>query len=181
MVPLKRFDLAKSRLRTTRELDVTALVGRLARAVIENCGPRPVIVVTEDDEIAAFASAHGAETLLTDSSGLNDALQRAYATLGPRFAQLIIAHGDLRQPEGLGAFVPEPGISLFGDHRGEGTNVMAIPTGLDFHFAYGSHSLRRHAEEAERIGVPYRIDLTSPWRFDVDEPDDVVDFEQHRR
>jgi 2-phospho-L-lactate guanylyltransferase len=173
VVPLKRFDRAKSRLRHTRHLDVTSIVEELARGVIVSAQPREVIIVSEDKELSAFATSLGAELLLSTSTSLNAALQSAYESLSHRFDRLIIAHGDLRFPEGLGSFAPDAGITLFADHHGAGTNVMVIPSRLDFRFAYGPHSLQLHADEARRLGVPHRIDLTSLWRFDVDEPDDL--------
>ena len=174
VIPLKRFDRAKSRLRLQHDLDVTALVEQLARGVILNCHPRPVVIVSEDEDLAPFATALGAELLLSSATSLNEALQTAYESLSDRFDQLIIAHGDLRFPQGLGDFHFDPGVTLFADHHGEGTNVMVIPVNLDFHFAYGPGSLRRHAAEARRLAVAHRVDLTSPWRFDVDEADDLT-------
>jgi len=174
VVPLKRFDRAKTRLRQNPDLDVTAIVERLARGVILSSQPRPVIIVSEDEDLAAFATSLGIELLLSSSTTLNEAIQSAYDSLGERFERLIIAHGDLRFPEGLGSFKPEPGITLFADHYGEGTNVVVLPSHLDFRFAYGPGSLRRHADEARRIGVAHRIELASPWRFDVDEADDLT-------
>jgi 2-phospho-L-lactate guanylyltransferase len=173
VVPLKRFDRAKSRLRHNHDLDVTAIVEELARGVIVSARPRPVIVVSEDEELAEFATSLDIELMLSSSTTLNEALQTAYRSLSDRFDQLIIAHGDLRSPDGLGNFEPEPGITLFADHHGEGTNVMVIPANLDFHFAYGPGSLVRHLDEARRLGVAHRVDVASPWRFDVDEPDDL--------
>jgi 2-phospho-L-lactate guanylyltransferase len=174
VVPLKRFDRAKSRLRNNRDLDVTAIVEELARGVIVSARPRPVIIVSEDEELAAFAASLDVELLLSTSTTLNEALQTAYRSLNERFEQLIIAHGDLRSPEGLGSFETESGITLFADHHGEGTNVMVVPTNLDFHFAYGPGSLGRHLNEARRLAVAHRVDRASPWRFDVDEPDDLT-------
>jgi 2-phospho-L-lactate guanylyltransferase len=175
VVPLKRFDRAKTRLRQNRDLDVSAVVEDLARGVIVSSRPRPVVVVSEDAQLAEFAASLGVELLLSSSTTLNEALQTAYRSLSDRYDRLIIAHGDLRSPEGLGSFEPDAGITLFADHHGEGTNVMVIPAGLDFHFAYGPGSLALHVEEARRIGVAYRVDVASPWRFDVDEPDDLRD------
>lgn len=174
VVPLKRFDRAKSRLRHNRDLDVTAIVEELARGVIVSAQPLPVVIVSEDEELAAFAASLNVELMLTSSTTLNEALQTAYRSLSHRYDRFIIAHGDLRSPDGLSDFEPEPGITLFADHHGEGTNVMVIPAHLDFHFAYGPGSLRRHLEEARRLGIAHRIDLTSPWRFDIDEPDDLT-------
>ncbi|HEY1762135.1 MAG TPA: hypothetical protein VGG17_06040 [Acidimicrobiales bacterium] len=176
VVPLKRFDRAKSRLRNNPDLDVATIVEELARGVIVSARPRPVIIVSEDDELAAFATSLDVELLLSASTTLNEALQTAYQSLSERFDRLIIAHGDLRSPDGLGSFEPEPGITLFADHHGEGTNVIVIPTKLDFHFAYGPGSLDRHLDEARRLAVAHRVDLASPWRFDVDEPDDLANL-----
>ena len=111
VVPLKRFDRAKSRLRRNGDLDVTAIVEALARGVIVSARPRPVIIVSEDVELAAFATSLNVELMLSASTTLNEAVQGAYSSLSDRFDQLIIAHGDLRTPDGLGSFEPEPGIT----------------------------------------------------------------------
>lgn len=172
VVPLKRFDRAKARLRHDGTLDVPRIVEDLARGVILASRPRPVVVVSEDPELGDFALSLGAELLLTSSTNLNEAVRAAYHALGPRFERLIIAHGDLLEPEGLGTFDPECDLTFYGDHRADGTNVMALPTGLDFHFAYGPRSLDRHVREAERLQLPYCVNISSTWRFDVDVPDD---------
>jgi 2-phospho-L-lactate guanylyltransferase len=174
VIPLKRFDLAKERLRVSNASSVTELAQRLATDVIAGCSPRHTIVLSESDEISAFASAHGCEVLRSDATGLNDAVQRAYGALQSRYERLIIVHGDLRHPEGLGAFEPGPGVTIVTDHHGRGTNVMAVPTRLDFHFFYGVNSASLHQREAERLGLGVTVVTDSPWRFDVDEPEDLV-------
>jgi 2-phospho-L-lactate guanylyltransferase len=173
VIPLKRFDLAKYRLRRDDDLDVTTIARDLARGVIEASAPRHVIVVSEDRDVADFATAMGAETWHSDVSGLNPAVQGAYRGLEGRFERLIIAHGDLRRPDGLGLVDVTAGLTFYADHHGTGTNVVVIPTGLDFRFAYGVNSLTRHVAEAERLAVTYRIITDSPWRFDVDERSDL--------
>ena len=175
VVPLKRFDRAKERLRRNPDLDVATIAEDLARGVLSSSQPRTVIVVSEDPDVTRFAVSQGAEVWSSIAANLNDAVQGAYKGLSDRFDRLIIVHGDLLYPEGLGTFVPLPGITFFADHHGSGTNVLAIPTRLDFHFAYGTNSLRRHVDEAERLNVTYRVVTTSPWRFDVDEPSDLPD------
>jgi 2-phospho-L-lactate guanylyltransferase len=173
VIPLKRFDLAKERLRVNNASKVTELAELLATDVIAACRPRHTIVLSESDEISAFASAHGCEVVRSNATDLNDAVQRAYGVLQSRFERLMVVHGDLRHPRGLGAFDPHPGVTIVTDHHGLGTNVMAMPTGLDFHFAYGVDSALRHRREAERLGVAVTMVSDSPWRFDVDEPDDL--------
>lgn len=176
VVPLKRFDRAKSRLRVNSDIDVSAVVEQLARGVVIASRPRPVVIVSEDQELAPFATSLGAELLLSSSTSLNEAVQAAYESLVGRFDQVVIAHGDLCFPERLGDFVCPPGISLYADHLGRGTNVMVVPVGLNFRFAYGPDSLHRHVEEARRLGIACHVDLASSWRFDVDEPDDLENW-----
>lgn len=173
---MKRFDVAKERLRLGGVVDVTSLARSLAASVLQASAPRPVVVVSESDDVSEFAQERGAEVLRLRSAGLNAAMRAAYETLAVRFDFLILAHGDLRFPEGLGTFNFEPGITIVTDHHGEGTNVLALPAGLDFHFAYGPGSRRRHAQEAQRLGLEFRVIADSPWRFDVDEAGDLHDL-----
>jgi 2-phospho-L-lactate guanylyltransferase len=173
VVPLKQFDLAKERLRAGGTNDVTTLARTLALDVLRNCAPRHVIVVSESEAISHFAEAQGAEVWYSTATSLNEAVQGAYGGLSDRFERLLIVHGDLRSPEGLGSFNPVEGITIVTDHHGRGTNVLALPTGLDFHFAYGSDSARLHALEAQRLDIDVTLIKDSPWRFDVDEPSDL--------
>jgi 2-phospho-L-lactate guanylyltransferase len=173
VIPLKRFDLAKERLRVDNARAVTELAEQLATGVIASCRPRHTIVLSESDAITQFASALDCEVVRSDATDLNGAVQGAYEALQSRFDRLIIVHGDLAHPEGLGVFDPGDGVTIFTDHRGLGTNVMALPTGLDFHFAYGVNSALLHQREAERLGCPLTMVTDSPWRYDVDEPSDL--------
>jgi 2-phospho-L-lactate guanylyltransferase len=173
VIPLKRFDLAKYRLRRDDDLDVTSIAKALALGVIEASAPRPVIVVSEDPDVADFATTLGAEIWHSSANGLNEAVQGAYEGLHGRFERLIVAHGDLRHPAGLGLVDVAAGLTFYADHHGTGTNVVVIPTGLDFRFAYGADSLARHVAEAQRLELTYRVVSDSPWRFDVDERSDL--------
>jgi 2-phospho-L-lactate guanylyltransferase len=173
VVPLKRFDLAKDRLRQVGTIDATALAEDLALGVLHACSPRHIVVLSESDEVSQFALSHGAEAWRSQARDLNEAVQGAYEALRLRFDRLIIAHGDLANPVGLGRFEPGPGVTIVADHHRTGTNVLVLPTSLDFHFAYGPGSLQLHQSEAERLGVACRVIDDSPWRFDVDEPADL--------
>jgi 2-phospho-L-lactate guanylyltransferase len=173
VIPLKRFDVAKDRLRVDSSLSVTAMAEQLATQVIHACAPRHTIVLSESDAISDFASVLGCEVLRSEATDLNDAVQRAYGALQSRFTRLIIVHGDLRHPEGLSSFRPGEGVTIVTDHHGLGTNVLALPTGLDFHFFYGANSAALHREEAQRLECAVTLVTDSPWRFDVDEPRDL--------
>ncbi len=173
VIPLKRVAHAKQRLRDAGTADVDDLVLRLARGVIEAARPRTIVVVTEDDDVAAFASSLDLETLRTSARSLSGAVQDAYGALGARFARLTIVHADLATPQGIGEFAPSSSVTLVADHHGRGTTVLSLVTGLDFHFAYGPDSLARHVREARRLLVDYSVLTDSPWSYDVDERSDL--------
>jgi 2-phospho-L-lactate guanylyltransferase len=173
VIPLKRFDLAKERLRAGGTNDVTSIARQLAAEVLRSCAPRHVIVLSESDEVSRFAEEHGGEVLRSSATSLNEAVQGAYKGLSDRFDRLLIVHGDLRTPAGLGSFDPPPGVTIVTDHHERGTNVLALPTRLDFHFAYGVDSAASHVREAQRLGIDVTLIKDSPWRFDVDEPADL--------
>lgn len=173
VVPLKRFDLAKNRLRAGQVADVTVLAQELATQVVRSCAPGHVIVLSESSAITDFAHCLGVEVLESDASDLNEAVQNAYECLGDRFERVIVVHGDLQNPIGLGEFDPADGVTIVTDHHARGTNVLAVPTGIDFRFAYGESSAIRHQREAQRVGVTCHVITDSPWRFDVDEPADL--------
>ena len=174
VVPIKRFDLAKTRLRLDGATGIDDVARDLARGVLQSCSPRHVIVLSESDDVSAFAVDLGAEVLRSDATSLNDAIQSAYAVLGTRFERLIVAHADLRFPAGIGDIDVDDGVTIVTDHHHRGTNVLALATGLDFHFAFGADSARRHADEAGRLGLAVSIITDSPWFFDVDVPQDRI-------
>jgi len=173
LIPLKDFDIAKERLRSAGVENVSDRAKALARAVIAASAPRPVFVVTESPAVVEFSRRWGAEPLLSEARDLNEAAHFAYHALHDRFDHIVFVHGDLANPEGLGDFTPGPGVTIVTDLRRRGTNVLALPAMLDFHFAYGPDSKEAHVTEAKRLGLEYRIVTESPWALDIDEPEDL--------
>ena len=174
IIPLKSFTVAKGRLRTHLGSEAaTALAQTLAAGVVSAARPRHTLVVTDDDAVADWANALGVEIFRPSAPGLNVAVQEAYESLKGREIQAVITHGDLAQPHGLGSFVADDGITLYSDHHGVGTNVLVLPSGLDFTFRYGPHSLQLHREEASRLHLPCTIVKDSPWAYDIDEVSDL--------
>ena len=81
--------------------------------------------------------------------------RRAAGRAGARW--VTVAHGDLPRASGLGALLPFDGVTLVPDRRDDGTNVLRLPAGCDFRFAYGPGSFRAHRAEATRLGLPVRV------------------------
>ena len=173
LIPVKDFTVAKERLRVAGVLNVAELARYLADSVIRASAPRHVIVLSESYEVSDFARRLGVEVFESHSTNLSGAATLAYRVLGGRFETLMFVHGDLAQPDGLGRYEPEPGVTIVTDHHQRGTNVLALPLGLDFHFAYGPHSRELHEREAQRLGITWRVILDSPWALDIDEAHDL--------
>jgi 2-phospho-L-lactate guanylyltransferase (CobY/MobA/RfbA family) len=147
---------------------------QLAEGVLRACAPLPVTVITESQTVALFAESAGADVLLTATLGLNQVVSEAATYLRNQCDQLIIVHGDLQQPIGLGAWDPNADVTVVTDRHGSGTNVLAIPSDVDFSFQYGPRSAYLHELEASRLGLSCDIVRNSPWQFDIDEPQDLI-------
>jgi len=174
LVPLKSFEKAKGRLRDGGVSGVADLARSLAEQVLAAGQPRCVFVASESRDVTDFARQRGAEVIESKATNLNEAVSNSYQVLSRRFNRIIIAHGDLREPLGLGQFEPLPGITIITDSHRSGTNILALPGGLDFTFSFGPDSANAHHHEARRLGVEVRMNFDSPWRFDVDEPEDLL-------
>ena len=67
---------------------------------------------------------------------------------------------------------------LVPDRHGTGTNVLSLPVGCGFKFAYGVGSFDRHLAEAERLSQAAGLKVTvledENLAWDVDEPADLL-------
>ncbi|MEL7158396.1 MAG: 2-phospho-L-lactate guanylyltransferase [Actinomycetota bacterium] len=171
VIPVKSFAEAKGRLADSLTSEERrALAQRMAEGVIAAARPLPTWVVCHDHDIARWAMGQGARVLWRSSPGLNRAITAAVDTLGGLgIGTVIIAHGDLPLARTL-AWVGEfDGVTIVPDRRGQGTNVMAVPTGTGFTFAYGVGSAPLHRAEAEQRGLAVRVidDEALGWDVDV--------------
>lgn len=180
VVPVKRLDVAKSRLgaygdpaRRRLALAFAADVVSAARGcavVIE------VLVVTDDPGAAAVLSALGARVVADDpDAGLNpalahgaDLLRAAEPSLG-----IVTVSSDLPAltPQDLSAAladVPRGGRAFVADSAGTGTTLLAAAPPALLTPSYGPGSSRRHRDSGalELPGTP-------ALRRDVDTPQDL--------
>lgn len=177
VVPVKAFTLAKGRLAGVLDAGVRARLARsMADHVLGAAAPLGVSVVCEDDEVAAWAVASGAEVEWTPDLGLNGAVQEAVRRLAARgVRRVVVAHADLPFARDLATFagVDDDEVLVVADRRREGTNVLSVPTGAGFTFSYGVGSYARHAAEAARLGLRCRTVDSVHLGWDVDEPADL--------
>ncbi|HMU78795.1 MAG TPA: hypothetical protein PKC57_00935, partial [Microthrixaceae bacterium] len=132
--------------------------------------------VCDDDDVAVWAREAGARVIRADRTGLNAAVGLGVEELTRRgVTRVVIAHADLPFAVGLAALaVAEPTeVVLVPDRRGDGTNVMSIPTGAGMTFHYGPGSFDAHRAAAARCDLAVRVLDSGPLGWDVDEPDDL--------
>jgi 2-phospho-L-lactate/phosphoenolpyruvate guanylyltransferase len=176
LVPVKSFRAAKLRLATVLDTHAReALARELASRVIAAAAPLEVLVVCDDEEVATWATAHGARVAWTPGLGLSAAVMAGVAQLQSEGVDLsVVAHADLPFAAGLAA-LGEPGmVTLVPDRRRDGTNVAVVPTGAGFCFAYGAGSFERHRSEAARLGLPCEIIYDRRLAIDIDLPEDLA-------
>lgn len=176
LIPIRSFDDAKSRLaEVLSPQDRVELSRWMAGRVVTAAGDLPVRVVTDDIDVAAWARSIHAGVVAPGVRGLNASVQSAASTAGDLgYTRILIAHADLPDADDLDA-VDGPGFRIVADRHGDGSNVVSLPTGTDFRFAYGPGSLDRHRREAARVGLEITELPIAALAWDVDGPDDLPD------
>jgi 2-phospho-L-lactate guanylyltransferase len=178
LIPVKAFHQAKRRLGSVMaDPERVRLVRAMATHVVSACAPLPVAIVCDDESVALWARELGAAVMWEPGQGLNGAVRAGVERLVRAGAQWVtVAHGDLPRASGLGALLPFDGVTLVPDRRDDGTNVLRLPAGCEFHFAYGPGSFRAHRAEATRLGLPVRVVRDPDLAYDVDWPADVAEL-----
>jgi len=180
LLPVKAFDQAKARLASMLDPTARAALAReLADRVVDATVPFPVAVVCDDDHVAAWARARGAEVVWRPGRGLNGAVEDGVAHLGETgFSRVVVAHADLPLVDSFDEITSVPMIALAPDRHEDGTNVAVVPPAAGFRFRYGPGSFARHRAEAERLGLGPTIVRSERLGWDVDTPADL-ELPQH--
>lgn len=175
VIPVKDFSIAKVRL--APELDPAerrALARRMATAVVAAADPLPAHVVCDSVEVRDWAEAVGAEVIWTPGLGLDGAVQAAVDGLAVEGVETaVVAHADLPLATSLAWVAATDGVTIVPDRRLDGSNVIAVPAGVGFRFAYGAGSFGRHRVEAGRLGLQLRVVPDARLGWDVDLPADL--------
>jgi 2-phospho-L-lactate guanylyltransferase len=175
LVPVKAFTQAKARLAPVLDqAGRAALARRLAAGVLAAAGPLPVTVACDDEEVAAWARESGASVAWTAGLDLNGSVESAVEGLtGQGVGRVIVAHGDLPDALDLTVLAAGTAVSAVPDRRRDGTNVLAVPTGAGFRFAYGPGSFARHRAEAARVGLSFDEVNAPDLERDIDDAGDL--------
>lgn len=194
LVPVKRLALAKQRLRGVLGADARAalmadMLDKVLGAVAGAARVRRAFVVTSDPEAIEIGRRHGADSLPDAGLGLNAALAAAVEArraAGSRAFALVQADLPWLTAPALDQFltlVGEDGqAAIAPDHHEMGTSVLAWrgDPGLTS-FAFGSESLSAHLAIARSAGLEISVFGPRLAFHDLDDPDDLFEFERAGR
>ncbi len=174
---MRAFTLGK--LRLAAQLDEASrreLARRWATTVVRAAAPMPVVVVSSDPEVEAWAASEHA-LVVADPGTLDGAAEAGRANLADLgCTRVVVAHGDLplaRTFEPVLADIPQHAVAIVPCHRDDGTTVLSIPAASSFPFAYGPGSFRRHVAAVHQLGWECRVVRDPNLAFDVDVPADL--------
>lgn len=177
VVPIRAFALGKARLAERLDPAARAALGRrLAEQVVGAASGLETLVVSSDAAVRGWARGLHLDAI-DDPGSLDAAAHTGQAWFADRgFTRIVIAHGDLPFAATFSGVARDgslPIVVAVPCHRDDGTPVLSVPADLDFAFAYGPGSFRRHAAEARKVGVGFRVVRDPNLAFDVDLPDDL--------
>jgi len=182
VIPVRAFALGKARLTAHLDDETRAALARtLADRVGAASGELPTVVVSSAADVRDWARKRGLD-VVDDPGTLDEAATTGRAWVEARgCARAVVAHADLPFARTLAPLTRDGGrpiVAVVPCHRDDGTTVISVPVGVPFGFAYGPGSFRRHAAEARRLGLGFRVVRDADLAFDVDIPADLgrLDF-----
>jgi 2-phospho-L-lactate guanylyltransferase len=184
VVPAKSLTRGKSRLRPVLgDLERALFAQRLLEhvlTVVRAAGLDGVLVATGGDDVAAIATAHGAEVLRDRGEGsLATVVDRALAAVAARGAEAaIVLMADLPRIEAedvraLVSALDDHDVALVCDHLGHHTNALAIAPPNAMATCFGrDDSFEAHQNAARAAGLRAIVVASDRIAFDVDLPAD---------
>lgn len=181
LIPLKRLDTAKSRLRsalsgTERRRLMGAMIAHVVRAAVAAGGGR-VALASSDPGAPALAAELGVECVSDGGLAWNAGLAHARALLSAPAAAVLYLAGDLPllEPDDVAAMIGAGATAVVGRAHDGGTNALWVAPADAFEPAFGSRgSAAVHAALAAAAGLrPVVLDRPG-LAYDVDTPADLA-------
>lgn len=185
VIPVKRFDTAKSRLAGLLRPDQrAALAEAMFRDVLDTAQAAGLFsgisVVTECPRAAAIAREAGAEVIADahPAAGTNAAVETALATVPPDSGAMIIqADLPLLEPEDLRRIAEThragSGVTIVPALDG-GTTILVLAKPDLIRPAFGPHSFARHITAARASGIEPQLLAPRNALCDLDRPADLA-------
>jgi 2-phospho-L-lactate/phosphoenolpyruvate guanylyltransferase len=185
IVPVKRFSLAKQRLRpdvgdAERQALAAAMVADVLGALAAAQQLEATLVVTNEEPVTALAAELGVDVIADPHErgqsaaagvGVAHALEHGYT-------RVLLAPGDCpalepSEVDGLLDATGEDGVVIVPDRHGTGTNALVLAPPDAITPSFGPGSCERHRLLAESAGVSWRLERLPSLLLDIDTGDDL--------
>jgi 2-phospho-L-lactate guanylyltransferase len=187
ILPVKRFEIAKSRLREALDpAQRLELAQAMVADVLDTLLAAPmldgVVVVTNQESVATAAESAGALVLVDPlESGQNAAAEIGieHARSGG-YERVLLVPGDCPALDDetlralLEAAPPAPSVTIVADRHGDGTNALVLAPPDAIAPGFGPASFARHRERALDAGAAWQVAELPALALDVDTPDDLA-------
>ncbi len=190
VIPHRGIDHGKTRLSGTLGPEGRAtLSAAMLHRVAEACraAADDVLVVSPDPALRRLAAEFGVAFTVQRGFGMNEALEQVRReALANGVRRLVVVSADLPDLQAadvaalLQAADAERSVAIAPDRRGHGTNALALHPPSLIPFRFGAMSRWAHADEARRASVVPTIVQRDGLAFDIDLPDDLVDWQSRR-
>ncbi len=197
IVPIKRFDRAKSRLSDSaaaahRPLIAKAMLADVLLGLRESRLVDRIVVVSGEPEARKLAEDTGAEVIDDpEDLGHSEAAMIGIADAIEHGAEcVVLAPGDCPLLEGVELDreldAQAPGVAVVPDRHGTGTNGLILSPPDVIAPSFGPDSRVRHLELARAAGARCRIATVPSMALDLDTEDDLremassLDFDRAR-
>jgi 2-phospho-L-lactate guanylyltransferase len=186
ILPVKRFELAKTRLREQLAPDQRR---RLAEAMVTDVlsalvatADLEAVVVTNERAVAVLAGSYGVSVLEDPSeSGQSGAALVGIAhAIAAGFERALLVPGDCPALDAdalrtlLDRVSVPPAVTIVADRHGSGTNALLLtPPGV-IEPGFGPDSFERHRRRADAAGASWHVEALPGLLLDVDTPEDLA-------
>ncbi len=179
IIPVKSFRLGKQRLASALEDVQRSRLGRaLATHVAETVEQAGLLAmfVTDDPDVAAWATSTGFPSLPDSGQGLNAAAAAGVEWASQSKSPWIVLHSDLPflNTEDLHALTQPDGDVIAPSSDG-GTSAISARRSIEF--AFGPASFHKHLARLDSPKIVTRQGLL----LDIDTPDDLASALSHQR
>lgn len=184
IVPVKRFDRAKSRLSGSafdahRPVLAEAMLADVLLGIEESRLVDRIVVVSGEPDAVEIAVRYGADHLDDpDDAGHNEAAVIGIADAIERGAECVaLLPGDCPLLDAVELDreldAQAPGVAVVPDHHGDGTNGLILSPPDVIVPSFGPGSRERHLQLAKEAGVRCRIATIPSLALDLDTADDL--------
>ncbi len=150
---------------------------------VETFSAPQVLVVSRSAEMLALATQRGAVAVIESGNDQNAALSAgAQLALERGATRLVSASADLPflTPDDLRQMLSATqarSVTIAPDRHRKGTNALAMSPPLAMPYLHGIDSYRLHCNAAKRAGLAVRSVERRGLSHDIDDPDDLRDFQ----